>query len=636
MCAACILLVGLAAAPQHAKDQTRDWLQELNRMESQADAARRIYWCGNYDDARRQFGELANSVHPSVILYLNECAMCSLAKGDYAEAERQLRQMDSLLNTYYSEEREKRAASAFGAEAEKVYRGDPYEQAMAYMLLASILMDRGDYDNALAACKSGLLADSDTSENLFDSDIALLQALEAKCCLLRGDKQAFASRRDAAVKSVRLTSMQVRDDFSKRQDLLELLKMSRAERRRLGDVRRDEEIRAEIDRLSAQLDQRIQSIDAATLLGPLYSGDYNVLILVPRGRCVRKARTGTDAQMVLFSEYSAPSQLPDLQLDGQSLNSDGALAVAVDVDFQATSRGGRRMDAILRGKAASRATTRGLGETLTQAGSNVGGIGGLGVALIGGIIQGTAGAMTAEADTRCWQTLPKSFQVYALQLPYGAHEVEGAHYVYFERRNTFQHKFSLVDQTDIAVIIVPPPVYGSYIGRTELRFSERDREGFGQPATILLPPATGLREVIRISVTDKNAKPEAIAPDPKRVMRSIQDAMRAANIVSSLVSHDETVQSRVSLAEKHRYALQCDLGEITREGTRKSGMYKTKLAFTLIETATGRVLLTQSTEGTCTDVSGGPSTAFYKCVTHAVGLLLTSQEAKFIRDTQAK
>jgi len=120
------------------------------------------------------------------------------------------------------------------------------------------------------------------------------------------------------------------------------------------------------------------------------------------------------------------------------------------------------------------------------------------------------------------------------------------------------------------------------------------------------------------------------------VIRSIQDAMRAANLVSSLVSHDETVQSRISLAEKHRYALQCDLGEITREGTRKSGMYKTKLTFTFVETGTGRVLLTKSMEGICTDVSAGPSTAFYKCVTHATGLLLTSQEAKLIRDTQAK
>jgi tetratricopeptide (TPR) repeat protein len=623
---ACLLIILLAAGIQHAKERDRDWLEKLNKMESQANDARRAYWRGRYDDAQRQFTELAGSVHPSTILYLNESAMCNLAQGNYPAAEQQLRQVDSLLNTYQSVEREKRAVSVFGAEAEKVYRGDPYEQASAYMLLALILMDRGDYDNALAACKSGILADSDASENLFDSDIALLHALEAKCCLLRGDKEAFSSRRDAAAKGVRLTSMQVRDDFSKRQDLLELLKMSSSERRRLGDKRKDDEIRAEIQSLTARLDKQIESIDAAALLGPLYSGDYNVLILVPRGRCAKKVRTGTDAEMILFQEHTASSQFPELSLDGQSMNPDGVLSSTVDVDFQATTRGGRRMDAILRGKAASRATTRGLGESLTQAGNNVGGVGGLGVALVGAIVQGTAGAMTPEADTRCWQSLPKYFQIYALKLPYGQHELRGAHYVYFEKKTEFRHEFSLVNETDMATVIVPPPLYGAYFCAGESKLSERDREGFGRTSTILLPPPTGLDDVVRIRVSGKDEKPEALAPDPKRMMRSIQEALKAHTYVSSLVWHEETIQSRAFLADNHRRALQCDVGEIVREGTRKSGMYRTTFTFSLIEAKTGKTLLSRSVEGTCTDVAAGPSTAFYKCVRQAADAFLNSPD----------
>jgi len=627
-CTACLLLLLLPTGIQHAKERDRDWLEKLNKMESQADEARGAYWCGRYDDAQRQFAALAASMHPSTILYLNESAMCSLAREDYPDAERQLREVDRLLNTYYSEEREKRALSVFGAEAEKVYRGDPYEQASAYMLLALILMDRGDYDNALAACKSGILADSDASENLFDSDIALLHAVEAKCCLLRGDKEAFSSRQDAAAKAVRLTSMQVRDGFSKRQDLLELLKMSRSDRRRLGEKRSDDEIRAEIQSLSGTLDQQIKSIDAATLLGPLYSGDYNVLILVPRGRCARKTRTGTDAEMVVFREYTASCEFPGLYLDGQSLNPDGVLASTVDVDFQATTRGGRRMDAILRGKAASRTTTRGLGESLTQAGSNVGGVPGLGVALVGALVQGAAGAMTPEADTRCWQSLPKYYQIYTLRLPYGRHEVQGAHYVYFQKKTEFRHEFSLVDGKDMAVIIVPPPLYGAYFCAGESKLSERDREGFGLASTILLPPPTGLDDVIRIRVSAEGVKPEALAPDAKRVMRSVQESLRANKYVSSLVWHEETIKSRAFLAANHRYALQCDLGAIIREGTRKSGVYRTRLTFSLIDAKTGKTLLGKSVEGTCTDIASGPSTAFYKCVRQATEAFLGSPDFK--------
>ncbi len=609
-----LLFVLFLAAALPAND--RDWLQQANRMESQAQDARKDYWAGRYEDAQRQFADLTQSTHGSVILYLNERAMCSLALDNPAEAERHLRQVDALLNTYTSVEREKRAASVFGAEAEKVYRGDPYEQAMAYLLLALILLDKGDYDNALAACKSGILADSDATENLFDSDVALLHALEAKCCLLRGDQEAFRTRRDAAVKSVQLTSEQVRDDFSKRLDLMALLRMSRGERKKLGETRSDNEIRAEIDRLSARLDQQVEAIDGAKLLGPLYTGDYNTLILVPCGRSVKKARTGADAEMVIFVEDRTAAELPDVYLDGQPLDSKQRLATDVDVDFQAMTRGGRRMDAILRGKAASRATTRGVGQTLTQAGSNVGGIGGLGVALIGAAVQGTAGAMTPEADTRCWQTLPASFQIYALKLAPGSHEVNGAHYVYFQKKSEFRHSFALSGETDMAVVITPASPQGLYCSRAESKLSERDREGMGRASVLLVAPPTGVEDIIRVRMNQSDEKLEAIAPDPKRLMRSVRDGLTAGGFSAALVSHEEAVQSRTKLAQSHSCAVQCEFLAIQKEGTRKSGTYRTKLSFALVKAGSGQTLLNTTVEAV-TDAAGGPTTAFYKGVVDA-------------------
>ncbi len=631
---ACLFL--LLANTATSQTKTAEWLDELNRMEREADQARDAFWCGHYEEAERQFASLTGSVHPSVILYLNECAMCKFALGDYPAAEERLRQVDSLLNTYYSDEREKRAMSAFGAEAEKVYRGDPYEQAATYLLLALVLIDRGDYDNALAACKSGILADSDAAENLFDSDIALLHALEAKCYQLRGEEEPFRSRRDAAAKSVRLTSASVREDFSRRQDLLELLKMSRKERRQVGEERKDDEIRDEIQNLSDKLDRNIAAIDAMELLGPLYSGEFNVLVLVPSGRCVDKTRTGADAEMVVFRQHVIPCEGPELYLDVQPLDSVRCLPVGVDLEFQAMTRGGRRMDAILRGKAASRATTRGVGHAITEVGSNVGGFVGLGVALVGGAVQGAAGSMTAEADTRCWQTLPREFHTYALRLAPGNHEVIGAHYLYFQKRETFQRRFTLTDEHDMATVVVPPPPYELYFRHDELRLSKRDRTGIEDASTLLIPPPTGLNEIIRVSVADGNTKQEAIAPDPKRFMRSIQKVLAEKGLACALVSHEEVIASRRELADQHKHALQCHFVEIVREGDKKAGSYRAKLTFALIDAKTGEVVASHTTEGVSADVSSGPSTALYSCIESATQAFLRHTDIRTLSSVPAK
>ena len=622
----CVLIVLLGAGASQAKDDK--WLDELNRLERQADQGRKAFWCGQYEEAEQQFSSLADSVHPSVILYLNESAMCKLAQGDYEGTEQRLRQVDLLLNTYYDAEREEQALSAFGAEAEKIYRGDPYEQTAAYMLLALIYLDRGDYDNALAACKSGILADSDASENLFDSDVALLHVLEAKCYQFRGEEESFQSCRQAAIKSVQLTSAQVRELFSQRLDLLELLKMSRKERKSLGEGRKDDEIQADIQQLTTEIDREMASVNAMELLGPLYSGEFNVLVLVPRGRCAEKTRAGSETEMVVFRRNEIPCQCPSIQLDGQVLDPQGSLATSVDLDFQAMTRGGRRMDAILRGKAVSRKTTRNVGKVITDAGSNIGGLVGLGVALTGAIVQGAAGAMTAESDTRCWGTLPREFQIYALDLPPGDHEISGSHYVYFRKTDAFHRKFTLAGDRDMAVVVAPPVPYELYFRRSELKLSKRDRAGLENSSTILIPPPTGLDDIIRVNTSSSEAKLEAIAPDPKRIMRVIHKSLRVNQIPSALLCHDEIIQSRRSLVEDHDRVLQCRFVEIAREGGEKSGAYRLRLVFSLVDAKTGSVLARETTEGVSADLESGPTTAFYACVQKATEAFLQNGNAK--------
>ena len=117
-------------------------------------------------------------------------------KDDYT-AESRRKAKKHLLDAYTSVEgffdpaSEKRAMSLWGAEVEKVYKGEPYEQATLSLLVGLLLLEDGDVDNALACFKNGQISDSDVEEELFKSDYGLLQLLEAKCHQMRGEQTEY-------------------------------------------------------------------------------------------------------------------------------------------------------------------------------------------------------------------------------------------------------------------------------------------------------------------------------------------------------------------------------------------------------------------------------------------------------------
>lgn len=232
--------------------------------------------------------------------------------------------------------------------------------------------------------------------------------------------------------------------------------------------------------------------------------------------------------------------------------------------------------------------------------------------------------MTAEADTRCWQTLPSQLHIYALSLPLGPHELTSTRYLYFQEHATFQRDFTLTNERDIAVIVLPPTEYELYFRHDELKMSRRDQAEIENASAILIPPPTGLDDIIRVVSSDGETALEAVAPDPKRFMRTVLKALTSKRIPGALVSHERVIQSRHSLAEEHGRALQCQLIEISREGDRKSGAYRTKLRFSLIDTQTGQTLLSETHEGVSPDIKSGPTTGFYTCIQAATETFLRS------------
>jgi tetratricopeptide (TPR) repeat protein len=160
---------------------------------------------------------------------------------------------------------------------------------------------------------------------------------------------------------------------------------------------------------------------------PDYNLKANVLFIVEFGPGPLKYATGEYDQELRIRTRSSPLVSARIKTGAIDL----AVAPCDDVNFQATTRGGRVMDHVLGKKAAFKSATGTAGDVALIGGlataaasnnrttQNVG----LGIALAGLISKGISAATTPEADTRTWDNLPQFISFAALQLPPGEHVV---------------------------------------------------------------------------------------------------------------------------------------------------------------------------------------------------------------------
>ncbi len=86
--------------------------------------------------------------------------------------------LGSIEAIYADTETAAKARSLWSAEAYKDFKGEPYERAMAYYYRGLLYMREGDYENARASFKGGILQDAFAEEEQNRSDFALLIFLE--------------------------------------------------------------------------------------------------------------------------------------------------------------------------------------------------------------------------------------------------------------------------------------------------------------------------------------------------------------------------------------------------------------------------------------------------------------------------
>jgi hypothetical protein len=151
----------------------------------------------------------------------------------------------------------------------------------------------------------------------------------------------------------------------------------------------------------------------------------NVLFFIEFGPGPQKFATGEYGQELRIRTFPSPVFYTSIKADGREVARSGPYD---DLNFQATTRGGRVMDHVLANKAVYKTTTDTVGNVAVVAGavmaSNRGtreaGFATLGAGLVAKIF---ASAMTAAADIRAWDNLPQYLAFAAVPLPPGHHQV---------------------------------------------------------------------------------------------------------------------------------------------------------------------------------------------------------------------
>ncbi|HLG20010.1 MAG TPA: tetratricopeptide repeat protein [Bdellovibrionota bacterium] len=137
----------------------------------------------NYDQAIETFQEKVKEGGKDYVLYNLALLSAAMRAGKYDLAEKAA--LDAQRVMWSDAGKERGTASLVSAEAIKVFKGEPFEKAMAMIYPGILYFNRGDYDNARAAFSKAVLAIKQKEKNR--EDFALAYVLEAKVALKMGE-----------------------------------------------------------------------------------------------------------------------------------------------------------------------------------------------------------------------------------------------------------------------------------------------------------------------------------------------------------------------------------------------------------------------------------------------------------------
>ena len=360
---------------------------------------------GNIDSAINSLEALAQKKGKDYALWKNQLGSAYLAKGDYEKASGAFLDAFYLMNNVTAfKELERGSASLIGNESNKAYKGDPYEKMYNSFYTGLLLLKKGDIENARAAFKNGMLSDSDSIGEQYKSDEPLLYLFNSRVERLLGNDSLsddlFKQAVDAFLKSSPLTQNVFASE--------------------LAYVGQDPTV-------------------ASDPLKDFINRENNVFIIIESGKGPVKGRSGRYGEKAFFFGEDTTIQEIGINVDGQNVSKKPLVA---DVYYQATTRGGRKMDSILKGKAQFKDDAAKTADAMLKASNDMLEQGNqarannpyadtTGYAAAAGIMtlfsMGSAvmsAATNPVADIRHWSLIPNKMWVYCIKLPPGLHKIE--------------------------------------------------------------------------------------------------------------------------------------------------------------------------------------------------------------------
>jgi tetratricopeptide (TPR) repeat protein len=386
--------------------------QQIIERERVVDNARHQFSLGNYEKAIELTKPFCSEMTTSSPLYQCELGTYHLANEDKERANELLLNAYNSIECFFDSSTEKKAVSLWGAESDKVFKGEPYEQATLSMLVGLLFLENGDADNALACFKNGQFADCGSKEEQYQSDYGLLQLLEAKCYQLRGDLQDYQQLKERAIDSFLLNH----PSYIARQAEM-LMEVVRADADKAISKEEREAIRVAASRELKEVEAIIEN-QSATYYSPLL-GQYNTLVLVWSGKSPKMVRTGKHQNHRIVLKVKNPNYHYEMQLDNDQWHD--VIRGFSDITYQAVTRGDRLMDKVLSGQASFKKGTVNFGDSMFDLANNSPAELQLAFAAVGLIAYGVGGSVDAQADTRWWKTLPDEIGVVPLTLTPGEH-----------------------------------------------------------------------------------------------------------------------------------------------------------------------------------------------------------------------
>jgi tetratricopeptide (TPR) repeat protein len=343
-----------------------------SREEIVASYAVQDYYLGDFHHAVERLRPLADKTDQNFVLNNCRLGLAALAGYDLDEAEGAFLKAYEVINSVGVNDGGRSLGAVLVDEKLKIWKGEPFERAMANFYLGLVYYMQRDYNNARAAFENALFKlrdynknkDSKDDDRRVESDFALATVMLGRCWQRLG-----------------------RDDLAR------------------ANFARATELHGWLAPLA---DQRMQA-------------ESNVLLVVDFGRGPRKLRNN-DGAFVGFGPLPAeegPLPTPTVRVDGAAIPLDGANRPPLDLLALAQDRRWQSIDTI-------RAVKSVLGTGLIAAGAidavtnDRRGHGEVDLALIGA---GLLLKATSQADIRQWETLPRTIYLLPLKLKPGKHDV---------------------------------------------------------------------------------------------------------------------------------------------------------------------------------------------------------------------